>query len=497
MHPADAPNEIAAAAGRLAGGGRALFLAQGVKFAVRAASAMTLARLLLPEDYGLFGMAGAVYGLLSIVRDLGTGAAVQQAGLTRERFDGLCRFGLLGGLVLGGICAAAGPAAARFFEEPRLPALLVGLAACFPLAGAATPLQSLLYREQRIAVAAKIDAASLAAGCAAAIAAAFAGAGAWALVVMAVATELAALALVWRNSTWLPRRPQGASSWRELLTFGAHLSGHGVAGYFTRNIDQIIVGRAAGAATLGLYGRGVQATTLPMQFAVAPFTGWIIAMLARVQTEADTYRAFFRSALNGLAHLTLPLAAVCIAAPDISVTLLYGAKWSAASPVVRWLGLGLATQPWWFAYMWLLISVGRTRRLFGLSSLAFAIFLTATLVARHSGITGMAVAVAAASVATAITTLAFSLGVTPVRAADVASASWRPCVLHGILTVVLILTGRLLVSRPLPIAAIGLLAAGLAYLAVALAVWPAVRRECLGHFLWPRKPAPVSGGPHA
>ncbi len=487
MHPVDAPNESAAAAGRLSGGGQALLLAQGVKFVVRAASAMTLARLLTPDDYGVFGMAATVYGLLSIVRDLGTGAAVQQAGLTRERFDALCRFGLLGGIALGAICAAAGPVAAVFFAEPRLPALLAGLAAGFPLAGSGAPLQALLYREQRIATAARIDATSLAAGCLAAVVIAVAGAGAWALVVMAVATELVALTLVWRISAWRPRPPSGATPWRDLLTFGAHLSGHGVANYFARTVDQVVLGRTLGTAALGIYGRSVQATTLPMQFAVAPFTGWIIAMLARVQSDGPAFRAFFRSALNGLAHLTLPIAAVCIAVPDLFVTLLYGERWSEAAPAVRWLGLGLAMQPWLFAYVWLLIATGHTRRLLVLSTISLAVFGAAAVLARHAGLPGMAAAIAAASFVASAVTLAAALGPTAVRATDVVAASWRPWVLHGGLALVLASAGHQLAGRSKPAAAAGVALAAAIYGAVVVAWWRGARAEGRAHFLWQRR----------
>jgi O-antigen/teichoic acid export membrane protein len=499
MHPAAATNEPAHDAHGLRTGGRALFVAQGVKFAVRALSAMLLARLLTPDDYGIFGMAAAVHGVLNMVRDLGTGAAVHQPGLTRERFDALCRFGALGGLALGVLCAAAGSAAADFYAEPRLPAILAGLALCLPLAGATAPLQSLLYREQRIAAAAKIDAVALAVGCAVGLATAAAGARVWALVAMAVTNELVALALVWRVSPWRPRWRGGAMPWRSLLTFGAQISGHSVAGFLARTCDQIALGRSAGAAALGVYGRGVQATALPMQFSVAPFTGWIIASLVRVQSDPAAYRAVFRSALNGLAHLTLPLAAGCVAAPDVVVGLLFGARWMEAVPVVRWLGLGLAVQPWLFAHIWLSISTGRTRRLLGLSLLMLAIFLTATVAARHHGIAAMAAAVAAASVASSAITLGFALAASPARTADVVAAGWRPWVLHGGLATVLAGVHRWLpANQPWPVMAGGLVAVGAAYGAVALALWPAARAECRGHFLWQRggnPPVPVSANP--
>lgn len=492
MHPAATTNDPSGIEHGLSTGGRALLVAQAAKFLARAVSAMTLARLLSPDDYGLFGMASVVYGILSILRDLGVAASIQQPGLTRERFNVLFRFGLLGGIVLGVVCLASGPFATVFYHEPRLPPILAGLALCLPLAAAAAPLQALLYREGRIATAARIDAVSLAISCVVAIASAWAGAGVWALVAMAVAIELVALVMAWHSCPWRPQMHRGAMPWRGLLSFGAHLSGHGLAGYLARGCDQIVVGRFAGAPPLGIYGRGVQATALPMQFAVSPFTGWIIANLARLQGDPDAYRRFFRSALNGLAHLTLPIAAVCVSIPDVYVGLLFGERWIDAVPLVRWLGLGLAVQPWWFAYMWLLISVGETRRLLLLSLATLALFVTATVLVRDEGLIAMAAAVAVASVVAAVITLAFSLSRTPARMGDVAGASWRPWLLHTGLAAALFAAGYFVPQSSTVMSAMVAVFVGATYILVALVCWRGLRMEFQSHFLRRRATAPGS-----
>jgi O-antigen/teichoic acid export membrane protein len=467
-------------------GGRALVIAQAAKFVLRAGSAVTLARLLTPDDYGLFGMAVVVQGLLYLVRDLGANAAVQQAGLTRERFDALFRFGVIGGIVIALVCAASGPAAARFYGEPRLVAVLAALALCFPFAGAAAPLQALLYREQLIAQAAIVDTVALGVSCVAAVIAAAAGAGAWSLVAMALASELTAFLGVWRVCPWRPRWSRALLPWRQLVTFGAELSITNVAGYFTRTCDQIVVGRTAGAVALGVYGRGVQATTLPMQFTVAPFTGWIIAALARAANDPEAYRRFFRTALNGLAHLTLPIAAACVAVPDLLVAVAFGERWLGAAPVVRWLGIALAVQPWAFAPGWLLISTGQTRRLAWLSLLALTIVASAVIGTGRGDIGRTARAMAIGSTVAAILTLALARRGTPATGADIFAASWRPALLSGGFGAVLFLTRTQVGDASRMILSLSLCGVAAGYALSTFAVWPEARAECRRHFLWQR-----------
>ncbi|WP_158277455.1 oligosaccharide flippase family protein [Opitutus sp. ER46] len=470
--------------GPTGGGGRALAVAQGVRFVVRAGGAMGLARLLAPADYGRFGMAAIVYGLLFLVRDLGAGAAVPQPGLTPAQFRAMCRFGVIGGLVIGLVCAATGPIAAWFYAEPRLTLLLAALALAFPFAGAAAPRVALCYREGHAGRAALIDTVALLGSTLLAVAAAFAGAGAWALVLLAVAGEVITCALAVRLCPWHSDTADAAPlPWRRLLGFGAQLSVHNVAQYFQRASDQIVVGRVAGADALGVYGRGVQATALPAQFTVAPFTAWIVAELARVAGDGLAYRARFRALLNGVMHLTLPAAAVCVAVPELVVGVLFGERWAGAVPVVRWLGLGLALQPWLFVPTWLLISSGRTRRLALLGLLGLVITAVAVWSQRQGAGEQMAQAMAVAALVVAATTVPLAVAASPAAMGDVVTASARPLILNVGLGLVLAAAqhaGRPTLGGQLGVA----VGAALLYLGLAFTVAKGVRREWLGHFLW-------------
>ena len=460
-------------------GARAIVTAQVVRLLFRIVSAAALARLLTPGAYGLHGMAVMIYGLLFMVRDLGVFAGMQQPGLTPPRFNALCLLAFLGGLVLALVCALSGWPAAWFFDEPRLPAVLAGMALAFVFGGCSVPPLAVLYREQRVGHAVSVETGAVILSALAAIAAAAAGAGVWALVLMTVLNEFLAAAGAW----WLcPRRPGfdfTGVSWRGILGFGAHLTGHSMASYLSRTIDQLIVGRAAGTVELGFYGRGAQATTLTVQLAVAPFSGWAVATLTRRRGQREDFVHLFRRLLNGLLHFSLPPAMVCLVAPAFAVRLLYGEKWLETTEVVRWLGLASLVQPWLFTHGWLLQAVARTRRLLVISTFGLVAIATASLLARHQGIDAIAGAVALATLLHALVSAALVLGATPVRLRDLLQPALAPLVLHGGLAVTLLVSRLLAPSQawwlPLPLIA--------GYYVAAWLALPAVRREAREHFL--------------
>lgn len=473
-----APRPSAAPAAAPVSGARSIVAAQVAKLALRLTSAAVLARLLTPDAYGLHGMAAALYGLLYMVRDFGVFAAVQQPDLTPARFNALCRIAVIGGVVLAGLCVLLGAPAAWFFGEPRVPAVLAALGAGFILGGFAVPPLALLYREQRVATAMGIDVAGSAVSIAAAIAAAAAGWGVWALVTMAVVHELVVATVAWLRCPWRPGLDTGGTAWRDLLGSGASLTGHSVAGYFARTVDQIIVGQGQGAAALGYYGRGAQITTAAMQLAIAPFNGWAIATLARCRDRTDEFAATFRRLLNGVMHLALPVAVVCLVAPGWIVRGLYGEAWLPAAEIVRWLGLALLGQPLVFAQTWLLQATNQPHRLLRNSLLGLAAVVATCLLARPAGPAAVAAAAAAGTLVHGIGGLLLCLGLTPVKPRDLLASLAGPALLHGGLWLGLTAAGGWIAPAPLllPVAAAAYY--GLAWVAV-----PAVRRELRGHFL--------------
>jgi len=472
--------------GPLLAGGRVILVAQALRFLVRLASAMLLTRLLTPEAYGLQGMALTVYGLLYMIRDFGVLTAAQQRDFTRQAFNAYVRLGLAGGLGLALLGAAVGWPLGWFFHEPvRLPPVLAAMSGAFLFSGAAAPALGLLYREQKIPTLAAIEVGAMTVASFGAVLAALAGLGVWALVLMALINEAAICAAAWVCCPWRPGRDLGGARWGQMLKFGAHLTGFGVTDYYARNLDQIAVGWSTGAAALGLYGRGAQLATLPVQFGIAPFTGWIVASLGQLADQPRAFVDFFRRTLNGLFHVSLPAAVICAVAPEAVIHLLYGRKWLAAAPVLRWLALLLAVQPWLLAPVWLLQSTGRVRRLFALSTTGMLLVGAACLLCVRLGYVAVAAGCATAGAVQAILGLWVCRQATVATMGDLLQPARRPLLLHGGLLLLLeaevVADGHWLAGTwRLP----ALLATAAGYYTLLYLTSGRTRAEVHGHFLW-------------
>ena len=424
------PHSAAQFERRLFAGGRSLLVSQALRLAIRVASTVTLARLLNPMDYGIFGMAVVVYGLFYAVRDLGLATVtVSRQNMTEDQVTALFWVNAAVGAALAAAFAGIGPFLASLDSEPRLRMVIPVLGSCYLINGLGAQAQAVLGREMRFVTLSAIEVASMAASFAAAIGMAWAGAGYWALVGLAVSAELVRLAGLWWACRWRPGRWPGWAGLREMLAHGARLTGFNSLNYLASSADQFLVGVWMGTTPLGLYGRAAQFTSLPAQFLMTPLSGWMVAALSRLKPNPRSYASLNAQVTNAMAHAVFPLAAALAAAPGPILTLALGAKWVEAAPALRWLSLGLLAQPLLFCQNWLLISQGRSGRLLALAAANLVLLLALCFALRGGGIEGIACAMGVATVLVSLPGIVWATRQSPVALEKVAGTLLIPLAL--------------------------------------------------------------------
>ena len=96
---------------------------QGISWVVT----LVLARLLNPEDYGIFAMAMSVIVCFELFQELGLGTAiVQRQNLSNKQVSAIFWVVTGIGVILFGLLFFLAPAAANFFHEPVLEGIQKG-----------------------------------------------------------------------------------------------------------------------------------------------------------------------------------------------------------------------------------------------------------------------------------------------------------------------------------------------------------------------------------
>lgn len=344
-------------------GAAATLSAEAVKFVLNFASIAVLGRIIAPDQFGLFAMVTGTLAFVSFIKDFGLSTAVQQrADVNHQQLSTLFWINALFSVGLAAIVAAAAPALAWFFEQPQV--LWVCLAwALVPLIdGMGMQHQSLLARQMRFGTLAAIEIISIAGSIGVAIYAAWQDAGVWALLLMQVVRSAIYLAGVWMCCGWRPSAPRRGTGVRPMLAFGGSLTLSSLLDYVWRDFDKIVIGKVAGAGTLGLFSTAQRLMMLPLHQIAGPLGRVALPALSRVVQDHDRFRHAYSQVVSLLMRVMMPIIAIAFFWGDQLVPLALGEQWVGAVPFFQLLAIASIPRPLSSAAGWLLLTRGEAGR---------------------------------------------------------------------------------------------------------------------------------------
>jgi O-antigen/teichoic acid export membrane protein len=349
--------------GRSVRGGAVTLSAQIIKFIITTGSTVVLARLLTPNDYGLVAMVTAVTGFVAIFKDLGLSmATIQRKDITHAQVSNLfwINFGI--SVALAVILCLISPLIAWFYHESRLTLITIALSSAFVFSGLSVQHYALLRRQMRFSTLGMIDIVSLFTGVAGAIILGWLGVQYWALVAMPILTSISNAIMVWVCCRWRPGFFSRGVGVRSMLAFGSHLTGFSVFNYFSRNLDNVLIGWYWGAQALGFYSRAYNIMMLPISQIRGPLESVSIPGMSHLQDDPIRYRNYYLKLVKILAFITMPLMVLlCVFAEEI-ITLLLGPKWTGCVRIFQILSVVSFIQPVSTTRGLVLISLGYSKK---------------------------------------------------------------------------------------------------------------------------------------
>jgi len=199
-----------------------------------------------------------------------------------------------------------------------------------------------------------------------------------------------------------------------MLKFGSHLTGFNFVNYFSRNLDNILIGKYIGANALGLYARAYQIFMMPITQIREPMNQVAIPVLCSLQKQPDRYIKYFQRLLDILATLTIPVTIYCAIEADFLIKMLLGSQWTAAVPVFRILAVSGLIQAIAGVRGLVLISFGFSERYFIWGLFNAIICASSFVVGLQFGIEGVAAAYAIVNYIIFIPSLYYCFHKTPV-----------------------------------------------------------------------------------
>ena len=374
---------------------------QSLGLATQMTATVVLARLLAPEDFGLVAMVTTFSLLLQNVGFNGfTEAILQREEIDHALVSNLfwVNAGLSLCLAIGFV--AVGPFLARFYGDPRVADVSAAVAVTIFFTGLSVQHLALLARAMRFSDVAINDIFARIASVTTSILLARAGWAYWALAAGTIALPLATAVGAWALCRWVPGLPRRHAGTGPTVRFAVNTYGQFMTNYFTRNLDNLLVGWRFGSQPLGFYKKAYDLFALPVG-QLSSLTGVAVSTLSRIANDPTRHERYFLRALSTLAFVGMGLGADLTLVGRDLVLLLLGPRWEESGRIFTFFGSGIGIMLIYGTHGWLHLSIGRADRWFRWGVVEFAVTGLLFLAALPYGPTGIALAwVASVSVLT-------------------------------------------------------------------------------------------------
>jgi PST family polysaccharide transporter len=350
-----------------------------------------LARVLGPTPFGIAGMGVAVLGAASFIADQGLGSALVQ----RERLDErLIRIAFTR-LMLTGLCLAAlgvigAPWIAEYFKEPRLVMPMQVLSLVFIPSALAVVSGAVLRRSLRFKALQTTQLASyLGPYGLLGIPMALSGFGVWALVAAMLGQAVLGALLMFAVARH-PVRPLWGGGTAGLSRYGWRTAFSNFLSWLAENLPQFFVGRAFGAAPLGLYNAAYNSVRTPVNFLAGGGIEVLYAAGARSEAATEFRRRTLTVSAALIGTVFLPTFAAAAALSETLVLTLYGADWRMAAELVVPFALAMPALAFSGTGSALLGASGLVQRDLAIQGLSVVLLLTILLAASRFSLQSVA-----------------------------------------------------------------------------------------------------------
>ncbi|AXS16657.1 MULTISPECIES: MOP flippase family protein [Klebsiella pneumoniae complex] len=313
-------------------------LSQITKISCQLLGMVLFSRYLSAKEFGIMSMALVVVNFVNILRDLGSSAAIiQRDSVSEELKCSVFYLNLFFGCILLVLFVALAPFISVFFKEPELVFIIILLSLCFPINSSTAIHLSLLERESKFNLTAKVEIISSILALLIATIFVVNGGGIYSIVSQTIAYSLFSAIGFWFISGWTPKFIFSITEVKSILRFSSNLIGFNIINYFSRNSDQIIIGKFFNATLLGYYSLAYRIMLFPIQNITFVLTRSLYPILSRLQNDKKSSFDIYLNTLKTISIIIPPMMfGLAVVSKDF-ITVVFGEQWSPVSSILIWL----------------------------------------------------------------------------------------------------------------------------------------------------------------
>lgn len=317
------------------------FSVQFINFGVQ----IVLARLLLPEMFGLIAMLSVFISIGKSLLDSGmTSSLIRTKNPDQLDYSTVFVTNFLISIAVYLLTFLGAPLVAKFYNQDILKNILRLYALSFVIHAFVAVHIAKLTKEMNFKRQMTLQVPSTILGAIVGVYMAYAGYGVWSLVWMNLAQTTAFTIQCWFRLKWRPSFEFNKRRFRYHFGFGYKLTISGLLDTVYNNIYNIVVGKFFSPAMVGFFSQAQTMRKFPVDQISSVMQKVTYPLFSNIKSD-DKLRDAYKSAMKIILFIVVPIMMLLIVSGQELFLFLFGEKWLPAVPYFQVLALASITSP--------------------------------------------------------------------------------------------------------------------------------------------------------
>ncbi len=308
---------------------------QGIKQGFYFISSVIIARLVMPDQFGMVAMLSVFTAVAGVFIDAGFSTAlVRKKDRTHADCCTVYWFNVIISILCYIILFFCAPLVARFYEMPQLTAILRVTAIGIVIGSLSGVHGALLNAELRFKEMTKFNLIGMILSITVGITMAYMDFQVWALVAQGLTSTTVGAICVWYKVKWRPSLIISRQSLNEFFGFGSKLLASGLLDTLYSNIYTIVIGKVYRAADLAFYNRAKSLTSLSAELPTGILQSVTYPTLCKLQDDEAALKNGFLRTIRLASFVIFPICVGLGAVAYPLINVLYTDQWLFAAPLL-------------------------------------------------------------------------------------------------------------------------------------------------------------------
>ena len=294
---------------------------------------LVLARLLLPEDFGLIGMIAVVVAIGNALLDGGlTKSLIRDRDCDEEDYSTVFYFHLTSSLIIYFLVFVSAPFIADFYEKP----ILVNIIRVYSLSLIITSFSAVqvarLTKIMDFKTQALIAIPAALVGGGVGVLLAYRGYGVWSLVWSSILTSTINSIQIWIYSGWSPDFIFSKAKFKKHFNYGYKLTLSDLLNRVFNNLFLIVIGKYFSAAQVGFYTRAEGMKQLPVNNISSALNKVSFPLLVSIKDDEVRLKRVYKKLMLMVVFVITPILIILATLAEPTFRFLFKEKWLPAVP---------------------------------------------------------------------------------------------------------------------------------------------------------------------